>query len=74
MYRHSKFSGMRFRLDNMKPGSTPFCIPHQIKCFPIMPEHAVDMRFLKWMARPQSACKLYWKLHPDEYRRAFGCQ
>lgn len=68
MYHGSKFTGMRYVFDNMfnRPGQCPYWIGHRY----IKGRILGDLLFDKWNKRPNTAYKLYWYLHPEEYAKA----
>jgi hypothetical protein len=54
---------LRFAITHMRWATCPYWIGHARYKNRLLG----DLLFEKWNKRPQSAYKLYWRLHPDEY-------
>ena len=63
-----KVRGIQYCIKYMmkKPAQCPFWFGHRA----VQNRLLGDLLFEKWHKRPQSAYKLYWVHHPDEYEKA----
>jgi len=63
----SAMGGWRFTLKHrFKNGPCPYWRGHA----GIKRRLLNNLLFEKWLKRPQSAYKLYWRLHPEEFKAA----